>query len=124
MAFRHKTSVKFVKVCENILLVKVILLFFFFFGKELFHCLVSRVYGFQPGLLRAMDTPPEGEVSAAYDKVVYVFDDPLPTEDGDFEVTAEMLIHDTMDDETTLAEEEATRTHEEDEAELSELQEV
>lgn len=35
-----------------------------------------------------------------------------------------MLIHDTMDDETTLAEEEATRTVEEDKEELDELQEV
>ena len=56
--------------------------------------------------------------------VVYDPDDPLLTEDGDFEPTAEMLIHDTMDDETTLAEEEALRTQEEDEAELNELQEV
>ncbi len=57
--------------------------------------------------------------------MVYVLDDPLHTaEDGDFEVTAEMLIHDTMDDETTLAAEEAMRTQEEDEAELNELQEV
>lgn len=35
-----------------------------------------------------------------------------------------MLIHDTIDDETTLAEEEALRTQEEDEAELNELQEA
>ena len=39
-------------------------------------------------------------------------------------MTAEMLIHDTMDDETTLAEEEALQTQEENEAELDELQEV
>lgn len=48
----------------------------------------------------------------------------LTLDDGDFEVTAEMLIHDTMDDETTLAEEEAMRTVEEDKAELDDLQEV
>ena len=47
-----------------------------------------------------------------------------PPDDRDFEVTAEMLIHDTMDDETTLAEEEAHRTKEEDEEELNDLQEV
>jgi hypothetical protein len=39
-------------------------------------------------------------------------------------VTAEMLIHDTMDDETTLAEEEALQTVEEERAELDNLQEV
>lgn len=56
--------------------------------------------------------------------VVTRVDDPLPVDDGDFEVTAEMLIHDTMDDETTLAEEEAMRTQEEEEAEINDLQEV
>ena len=39
-------------------------------------------------------------------------------------MTAEMLIHDTMDDETTLAEEEAMQTLEEEKAELDDLQEV
>lgn len=74
-----------------------------------------------------MDTPPpEGKILLCCSpfNVVYWFDDPLPTEDGDFEVTADMLIHDTMDDETTLEEEEAMRTREEDAAELNELQEV
>lgn len=39
-------------------------------------------------------------------------------------MTAEMLIHGTMDDETTLAEEEALQTLEEEKAELDNLQEV
>lgn len=47
-----------------------------------------------------------------------------PIEDGDFEVTADMLIHDTLDDETTLEEEEAMRTQDEVESELNDLQEA
>ena len=39
-------------------------------------------------------------------------------------MTAEMLIHGTIDDETTLAEEEALQTVEEERAELQDLQEV
>ena len=48
----------------------------------------------------------------------------LTIDDGDFEVTAEMWIHDTIDDEMTLAEEEALQTKEEEDAELDGLQEV
>lgn len=44
--------------------------------------------------------------------------------DKEFEVTAEMMIHGTMDDETTLEVEEALQTKEEDVEELSGLQEV
>ena len=44
--------------------------------------------------------------------------------DEEFEVTAEMMIHETMDDETTLAVEEALQTEEEDVEELSELLQV
>lgn len=54
---------------------------------------------------------------------LYHTNHPPHTDDGDFDVTAEMLIHD-IDDETTLAEEEALRTQEEDEEELNDLQEV
>lgn len=46
------------------------------------------------------------------------------TDDGDFEVTAEMLIHDTLDDETSLAVEESLQTREEEEQELNGLQAV
>lgn len=49
---------------------------------------------------------------------------PFTIDDGEFEVTAEMLIHDTTDDETTLAEEEAMQTLEEEKTELDNLQEV
>lgn len=44
--------------------------------------------------------------------------------DSEFEVTAEMLIHDTLDDESTLAQDEALQTKEEEEAEMTGLQEV
>lgn len=57
--------------------------------------------------------------------IVFECDDPVPcADDAEFEVTAEMLIHDTIDDEATLAEEEALQTLEENEEELSGLQEV
>lgn len=56
------------------------------------------------------------------------FDDLLPIVadgfDDEFEVTAEMLIHGTMDDETTMELEEALQTKEEDAEELCGLQEV
>ena len=42
--------------------------------------------------------------------------------DEDFEVTAEMLIHEDVDDESTLEEEEALQ--EEDEEEIADLQKV
>ena len=44
--------------------------------------------------------------------------------DADFEVTAEMLIHEDVDDESTLEEEEAFQTQEENEEELTDLQDV
>ena len=44
--------------------------------------------------------------------------------DEDFEVTAEMLIHDDVDDESTLDEEEALQEEEQDDQEISDLQKV
>ena len=46
----------------------------------------------------------------------------LSLPDADFEVTAEMLIHDDVDDESTLDEEEAL--DERDDEEIDELQKV
>ena len=45
-------------------------------------------------------------------------------DDSEFEVTAEMLIHDDVDDEGTLAEEEALQCREEVEEEVDDLQKV
>ena len=46
------------------------------------------------------------------------------TEDGEFEVTAEMLIHEDVDDEQTLAEEEALQSEGEAKDEMADLQQV
>ena len=45
-------------------------------------------------------------------------------EDGEFEVTADMLIHGEVDDEQTLEEEEALQCREEVEEEVDDLQKV
>ena len=45
-------------------------------------------------------------------------------EDGEFEVTAEMLIHDDVDDEQTLVEAEAQESVAEVEEEVADLQQV
>ena len=47
-----------------------------------------------------------------------------PSEDAEFEVTAEMLIHDDVDDEQTLVEAEAQETVGEVEEEIADLQQV
>lgn len=48
----------------------------------------------------------------------------ITTEDDEFEVTAEMLIHEDVDDEQTLAEAEAELSVGEVEEEVSDLQQV
>ena len=48
----------------------------------------------------------------------------LYVEDGEFEVTAEMLIHEDADDELTLVEAEALESEGEVEEEMADLQQV
>ena len=51
-------------------------------------------------------------------------DDYVCADDGEYEVTAEMLIHGEVDDEQTLEEEEALQCREEVEEEVDDLQKV
>ena len=51
-------------------------------------------------------------------------DDYVRADDGEYEVTAEMLIHGEVDDEQTLEEEEALQCREEVEEEVDDLQKV
>ena len=54
----------------------------------------------------------------------HLFPRPVDTEDPEFEPSAEMLVHDDMDDELTLQEEEEMAEPQEVEEEVQNLQEV